>query len=152
MKDEGTLISGVRVIQHHDFSFTWHMQHYVDDMAPIEVPRGFIGQTAEIDDATMSKVMSCNGQIGWLGGNGRPDLAAGHSIIAGGYKDKSPALVTDCNGCVKQAKAHKVRLRIWPIPYADLRLATFCDSSFDFKGVRHQQGWICTFTNYRLNI
>ena len=89
--DEGTLISGGRVIQHKDYSFSWHMNEYAKNkMSVIEIPRGFLSQTVEINDAHMSQVISVNGKIGWLGGNGRPDLAAGHSIIAGQYKDKRP--------------------------------------------------------------
>ena len=120
-------------------------------MLYIDVPRGFATHTTEIPDAIMSKVVSSNGKIGWIGGNGRPDLAAGHSIIAGEYKDKSPNLVTSCNQCVKQAKENPIELIVWPIAVADLRLVSFCDSSFDFKGIRHQQGWITGFTNQFLN-
>ena len=95
--EEGTLISGVRVIQHKDYSFTWHMQEYAKSkMSIIEIPRGFLTNTLELDDSRMSQVISVNGKIGWIGSNGRPDLAAGHSIIAGQYKDKKPDLITQC--------------------------------------------------------
>ena len=122
---EGTLISGIRVLQHKDFSFSWNMNEYAAKMQPIQVPRGYMSQTTEITDEIMSQVMSCNGQIGWIGGNGRPDLAAGHSIIAGQYKDRKPQLVADCNQCVKQAKEHILTLRIWHIPVRDLRFVSF---------------------------
>jgi len=148
---EGTLISGIRVLQHKDFSFSWNMNEYAAKMQPIQVPRGYMSQTTEITDEIMSQVMSCNGQIGWIGGNGRPDLAAGHSIIAGQYKDRKPQLVADCNQCVKQAREHILTLRIWHIPVRDLRFVSFCDSSFDFGGIRHQQGWLTGFTNKNLN-
>ena len=105
----------------------------------------------ELDESYMSQVMTVNGKIGWIGGNGRPDLAAGHSIIAGDYRTKSPQLVALCNRCVKQANEHKIELTVWPIPLAELRFVGFCDSSFDFKGERHQQGWINGFTNKYLN-
>eukprot|EP00973_Karenia_brevis_P081288 11269720-Karenia_brevis.AAC.1 len=37
---EGALISGVRVIQHKDFSFKWHMEEYVHDkLTIIDAPR-----------------------------------------------------------------------------------------------------------------
>ena len=150
--DEGTLISGIRVIQKADFSFVWHMNEYSDKaMSYIDIPRGYLTQTKEIDDKRLSEVISCNGKIGWLGGNGRPDVAAGHSIIAGEYKTKSPTLITSCNQCVKQAKENKVEMKIWSIPVTELRFVGFCDSSFDFSGVRHQQGWIIGFTNKYLN-
>ena len=99
----------------------------------------------------MSDVVTANGQIGWIGGNGRPDLAAEHSIAAGSYKHRKPQLVTDCNACVKQAKEHKVRIRVWPIEPKDIRFVGFCDSSFDFSGERHQQGWLVGLTNLFLN-
>ena len=111
-------------------------------MRSISIPRGFLSNTVEIDDEHMSKVVSLNGRIGWAGGNGKPELSAGHCIIAGGYKTRSPDLVTQCNACVKQAREHQYKFRVWSIPIADLRIVDFADSSFDFKGERHQQGWL----------
>ena len=70
-------------------------------MKVIDKPRGFYTHTKEIDDPTLSEVVTSNGKIGWIGTNGRPDVAAAQSIIAGGYKDKSPQLVKDCNDAVK---------------------------------------------------
>ena len=129
------------------------MTEYADtQMQYIEVPRGFLTNTTELDNKHMSEVVSCNGKIGWLGGNGRPDLAAGRSIIAGGYKTKSPQLVSSCSECVKRAKDNNVEIKIWLIPVEELRLVAFCDSSFDFKGECHQQGWIIGFTNKHLNM
>ena len=128
------------------------MQEYTDkDLQYIDVPRGFLSQTGEIDDVHMSAVISSNGRIGWLGGNGRPDVAAAHSIIAGEYKNKSPQLVKMCNDAVKQAKDHNIELIIWPIPWWELRFVGFADSSFDPKGIRHQHGWINGTTNHFLN-
>ena len=115
---EGTLISGVRIRQNKDYSFTWHMNEYADKMKIIEVPRGFMTHVDELDESYMSQAMTVNGKIGWIGGNGRPDLAAGHSIIAGDYKLRSPQLVASCNQCVKQAKENKVEMTIWSIPIA----------------------------------
>ena len=148
----GTRISGIRVCQNKDYTFEWHMNEYVDnEMSVIDIPRGFKTHTKELSDDYMSQVMSSNGKIGWIGGNGRPDLAAGHSIIAGQYKDKSPQLITDCNQCVQQARDHRIVIKVWSIPLKDIRFVGFCDSSFDFSGVRHQQGWIVGFTNRHLN-
>ena len=48
--DEGTLISGIRVIQHKDFSFSWHMEEYAKSkLSLIEVPRGFMSSTTELN-------------------------------------------------------------------------------------------------------
>ena len=63
-----------------------------------------------------------NGQIGWLGSNGRPDFAAAHSIIAGEYKNKSPQLITWCNQTITQCKSTEVKHCIWPIKVDDLRI------------------------------
>ena len=90
--------------------------------------------TEELSEAYLKKVGTCNGQVGWLGGNGRPDIAAGHSIIAGKLKDKTPELIKLCNLCVKQAQSHDVKHTIWPIKPKDLRLVAFADSAFDPKG------------------
>ena len=46
-----------------------------------------------------------------MGSNGRPDIAAGHSIIAGKVRDKFPELFTLCNQIVKQVKSVKVKMR-----------------------------------------
>ncbi len=96
-------------------------------------------------------MITSNGRLGWLGSNGKPDPAAGHSITAGGYKDKSPQLISNCNACVKQARELQYEFRVWSIPIGGLREVIWCDSSFDFSGVRHQQGWIIGFTNQCLN-
>eukprot|EP00973_Karenia_brevis_P012560 1704854-Karenia_brevis.AAC.1 len=71
------------------------MEAYVDEkLAFIATPRGFLSNTEEVDETWMNKVVSSNGQIGWIGSNGCPDAAAAHSIIAGEYKHKSPQLIT----------------------------------------------------------
>ena len=64
--EEGTRISGIRVIQHSDYSFTWHMNEYAkESLAPIQVPRGFLFQTDKLDEGRMSEVISLNGKK-WL--------------------------------------------------------------------------------------
>ena len=84
------MISGINVVQHQDHSFTWHMQRYAEEkLSLIETPQGFVSNTNELDDNYISKVISANGQIGWLGSNGRPVCAAAHSIIAGEYKTRA---------------------------------------------------------------
>ena len=111
---EGSMISGVNVVQHQDYSFTWHMQRYVEEkLALIETPRGFLSGTQELSEDWMNKVISANGQVGWLGSNGRPDCAAADSIIAGEYKNKSPQLITWCNQNLKQCKSTEVKHRVW---------------------------------------
>ena len=76
------------MIQFPDFSFAWHMQEYVQDhMKPITLSKGFLSKNPVLDDAYMAQVVSTNGKIGWLGGNGRPDLAAGFSIVSGNYRN-----------------------------------------------------------------
>eukprot|EP00973_Karenia_brevis_P022882 3149639-Karenia_brevis.AAC.1 len=52
-----------------------------------------------------------------------------------------------CNQVVKQCKGTVVHHRVWPIGRKDIRLVAVVDSSFDFKGERHQQGWIIGYTN-----
>ena len=89
--------------------------------------------------------------MGWLGNNGRPDLAAAHSIIAGGYKDRSNTRISNCKAIVKQANEVQYAIRTWVIPLSSIRFVTFADSSFDFQGERHQQGWRVGFTNRFLN-
>ena len=40
---EGSIISGTHVVQHQDYSFTWHMQRYAEEkLSLIETPRGFL--------------------------------------------------------------------------------------------------------------
>ena len=126
------MISGIHVVQHQDYSFIWHMQRYAEEkLSLIETTRGFLSNTKELDDKYMNKVISANGQIGWLGSNGRPECAAAPSIIAGEYKNKSPHLIIWCNQTIKQYKATQVKHCIWPIKVGDLRFVVFTDSSFD---------------------
>ena len=114
----------------------------------MEVPRGTITKTeGELPEEHLQLIGTCNGQIGWLGNNGKPDIAAGSSLIASNKKEKKPSLITDCNMCVKQAQSHRYRIKVWPIPHKDIRMATFCDSAYDPKNIRHQQGWIVCVTN-----
>lgn len=102
------------------------MQEYAQNsMSLIQVSRGFLSQTKQLGEEGMSEVASVNGKTGWLGANGRPDLAVGHSIIAGQYRDKLPSLVAQSNQFVKQAQDHVVKLRVWPIPPQDIRLDPF---------------------------
>ena len=105
-----------------------------------------------MSDEYISKVKSSDEKIGWICGNGRPHLAAGHSIIAGQYEGKSLQLISDCNQCVKQALDHRIVIKVWSIPSKDIRFLGFGDSSFDFNGVRHQQGWLVGFTKPFLNM
>ena len=95
--DEGTLISGIRVRQFEDKHFQWDMNEYArDKLQPIECPRGTITKTeGNLSTELMQYVGTCNGQIGWLGGNGKPDIAAGHSLIASEIKNMKPSLITD---------------------------------------------------------
>ena len=85
-------------------------------MKPIMVARGFATHAKEIDNSQLSQVMSVNGKIGWLGGNGRPDIAAGHSIIPGGYKTMAPDLIAQCKQSAKQALEKSYSIKVWPIP------------------------------------
>eukprot|EP00973_Karenia_brevis_P044277 6135678-Karenia_brevis.AAC.1 len=87
----------------------------------------------------MNKAVSSNGQIGWIGSNGRPDAAAWHSIIAREYNIKLPQLLTMCNQVMKQCNGTVVHHRVWPIQPKDIRLVVFVDSPFVFKGERRQQ-------------
>eukprot|EP00973_Karenia_brevis_P052666 7317811-Karenia_brevis.AAC.1 len=89
------------------------MEAYVDEkLALIEAPGGFLSNTEEWDETWMNKI----------GSNGRPDAAAGHTIIAGEYKHKSPQLIAMCNQVVKQCKGMKVHHRVWHIKPWDIRL------------------------------
>ena len=44
LKEEGTRISGIRVKQNPDYTFTWDMNEYAKDMEKIELPRGYYAQ------------------------------------------------------------------------------------------------------------
>ena len=69
------------------------MQRYAEEkMSLIETPRGFLSYIKELDDNYMNKVISANGQIGWLGSNGRLDCASAHSIIASEYIKQKPTI------------------------------------------------------------
>ena len=63
---EGSMISGIHVVQHQDYSLTRHMQRYAEKkLSLIETSRGFLSGTMELDDNYMNKLISVTGQIGW---------------------------------------------------------------------------------------
>ena len=55
LKEDGTLISGIRVRQDKDFSFRWDMNEYTKNhMKPISVPRGFMTHAKEITTSQLA--------------------------------------------------------------------------------------------------
>ena len=50
--EEGALISGIRVKQKPDFSFTWDMNEYAKTLEKIELPRGYYAQMENINPST----------------------------------------------------------------------------------------------------
>ena len=150
---EGTRFAGRRVVQHSDFRITVSMDEYVKSkLRPIEVPRRYLSNTKEISDSMLTKVKGVNGGLGWLASTARPDMAAPHSIIPSGYDRRSTQLISEVNAAVKQCHAVSITITIWPIPFAELRWATFTDSSFDTgERQRHQQGCLVCVTNKYFN-
>ena len=80
----------MRVRQFADKHFEWDMNEYAQNkLQPIECPRGTITKTqGDLREEQLQLISTCNGQIVWLGGNGKPDIAAGHSLIASEFKEK----------------------------------------------------------------
>ena len=66
----------------------------------------------------MSEIISLNGRICWLGGKGRPDLAAGHSIIAEQYEDT----MTDPNQGLRPNKVPRTGPNKVSRPKKDLKI------------------------------
>ena len=100
----------------------------------------------------VTKIKGVNGALGWLASTGRPDMAAVHSIIPGGYEARQPSLITDVNAAVAQCQSTPITIKIWSIDPEDLRWTTFTDSGFDTsEKARHQQGWIVGATNQWFN-
>ena len=100
----------------------------------------------------LTNAKGVNGGLGWLASTGRPDMAAPHSILPSGYDRRSPQLISEVNAALKQCHAVPITIRIWPIPFAELRWTTFTDSGFDTgEQQRHQQGWLVCATNKNFN-
>ena len=82
------------------------MNEYVDSkLSKIEVPRGYIKDTKAVSDGMITKLKGVNGALGWLASTGRPDMAAVHSLIPGGYEARQTSLITDVNAAVAQCKS-----------------------------------------------
>ena len=97
----------------------------------------------EVSEGMLTDIKGVSGGLGWLASTGRPDMAAPHSIIPSGYDRKSPQLISEVNGAVKQCHAVLITITIWSLPFDELRWTTFTDSSFDtVERQRHQQGWL----------
>ena len=69
--------------------------------------------------------------VGWSQRLDLADMAVPHSIIPSGYDRRSPQLISEVNAAVKQCHAVPITITIWPISFAELRWATFTDSSSD---------------------
>jgi len=151
--EAGTLVIGRRVRQRADHSFEVDMNDYARDrLQEIKTPRGYLSNTAEIDEKMLKQVQGVVGGINWLAGTGRPDLSAAASIIPAGYKDMKTKLVSDCNAAVRQAKRLQASIKIWPIPAEERRVAVLVDSSTDTSGnQRHQKGYLICITNTYLH-
>ena len=140
--DEGTLFAGRRISQDRKFNIKVTMNEYVDSkLSKIEVPRGYIKDTKAVSDGMITKLKGVNGALGWLASTGRPDMAAVHSIIPGGYEARQTSLITDVNAAVAQCQSTPITIRIWHRDPEDLRWTCFTDSGFDTsEKARHQQG------------
>ena len=100
-------------MQDRDFGIRITMDEYVKaKLSVIEVPKGDISQTKEISDAMLTIVKGVNGGLGWLASTSRPDMAAVHSIIPGGYDKKLPQLITDVNAAVRQCQSTPITIKI----------------------------------------
>ena len=142
-----------RVVQNPDLRITVSMDQYVKSkLHPIEVPKGYLSNTKELSDGMLMNVKGVNGGLGWLASTARPDMAAPHSIIPSGCDRRSPQLISEVNAAVKQCHAVPITIKIWPIPFAELRWTTLTDSGFDTgERQRHQQGWLVCATNKYFN-
>ena len=151
--NQGTLIIGRRVRQHDDGSFELDMTDYATKrLNPIEVERGYLTKTKEVDDDMIQKVRGVVGAINWLACACRPDLAAAASIIPGHYKTRNVAMVSESNAAVRQAKEVTLSLNILSIPIKQWRVVIFTDSGTDTSGnQRHQKCYIVGITNELLN-
>ena len=149
---DGVTFGGVKVWQLPDFGFKTSMDEYIQNkVSPVRV-EGTLQGKRELSDAEMTRVKGGVGSINWAAGGGRPDLAAASSIIPAGYKHRLPSLVSDVNVAIKQARDHKVSIRIWPIPVKDCRFFVFTDSSCNVGAEnRNQNGFIAGCTNQFFN-
>ena len=148
---EGTLFAGRRVVQNRENRITVSMDEYVrTKLHPIEVPKGYLSNTKEINEGMLTKVKGVYGGLGLLAAAGRPDMAAPRSITPSGYDRKSPQLISEVNSAVKHCQAVPITITIWPIPFAELRWTTFTDSGFDTgERQRYQQGsLVCAANKY----
>ena len=93
------------------FRFQWDMDVCIQDkLRGIEVPRGFMSRTKEVDQSLLDKVGTCNGQIGWLGGNGRDDVTFEFTVFEEflPYARESMSLrkQTVCSGILSRRRVH----------------------------------------------
>ena len=130
--EAGALIIGRRVSQAADGSFKIIMKEFAAKrLNPIVAPRGCFSQTKEVDQSMLTRDRGVVGGLNWLAGAGRPDLSADSNTILSRYAKMDPAMVSECNAAVKQAKELDVTPKVWAISPACSRFVVFTDSSTD---------------------
>ena len=152
----GAGYAGRRIQQWDDFSFSYHMQDYVNNrLKPLALHRKVLKKDAEkvgLNPEETQALRAVVAAINWTAREGRPDAAATASILSGVFPEPTVQHLYQVNDAIDHLKTHHVTIKIHPIDEEKLRHVVVADSSFDPSGkTKPQHGWLQGFTTPDLN-
>ena len=153
---KGAGYAGRRIQQWDDFSFSYHMQDYVDNrLKPLTLHRKVLKKDAEhvkLNPEETQALRAVVAAINWTAREGRPDAAATASILSGVFPEPTVQHLYQVNDAINHLKQNHVTIKIHAIPEEQLRYLVIADSSFDPSGkTKPQHGWLQGLTTSELN-
>lgn len=134
---DGASFNGRRIKVAEDGGFVIDMKKFVSErLEEVPLQKG----RAKEDDATPEEKAMCRAAIGaltWAAKEGRPDCAAGASLIASCLNKLKVKDIQDLNKVIRETKANEdLALRIQPIAEDQMAFGVITDASF----ANHEEG------------
>ena len=153
---EGTAYAGRRIMQLHDGSVMYTMADYIANrLKAVKIERKVLKKDADklfLTEDETSQMRGALATINWVAREGRPDVAAAASVLAGKFPRPKMSDLHQVNDIVEHLKTHHVVLKIHSIKEGDIRHLIISDSSFDPSGkTKPQHGWLQALTTPDLN-
>ncbi|CAE7633607.1 unnamed protein product [Symbiodinium necroappetens] len=154
---EGAAYAGRRITQDaKTFSFRYTMTDYIQNRLKKVVFERKVykkdANTVTLNASEESQLRGVLAAINWVAREGRPDVSAAASMLAGRFPGPTADVAFEANSVVDHLKAHHVAVHIHSIPEPNIRHILISDSSGDSKGqTKPQHGWIQGVTTPQLN-
>ena len=140
---EGTTFNGRRIRQLPDYTIAVDMTKYViERLAPMTLEKGRRSQPeAPASEDEKSRFRGAVGSLAWAAKEGRPDAAAGASILASKAANLQVKDLLELNKVIQKVKeTPELTLRYFPIPPSELCWGVITDASFTNHGDGGSQG------------